>query len=105
MMQFLEKLWKMWENRDIKLITTERIRNCLVSQTNFLTTQFFTEKLLVIEMKKAEILLNKPVCLGLSVVDLGKILMYEFCFDYVKPKYAEKAKLSYMDTDTILLYT
>ena len=56
-------------------------------------------------MKKAEILLNKPVCSGLSVVELGKILMYEFCFDYVKPKYAEKAKLSYMDTDTILLYT
>ena len=44
-------------------------------------------------MKKKEILMIKPVHLGLSILDLSKILMYEFWYDYVKPKYGEKAKL------------
>ena len=47
--------------------------------------------------------MNKPVYLGLSILEVSKILMYEFCYDYVKPKYGEKAKLCYMDTDR--LYT
>ena len=49
-------------------------------------------------MKKTEILMNKPIYLGLSVLELSKILMYEFLFDYVKPKYGEKVKWCYMDT-------
>ena len=44
--------------------------------------------------------MNKPVHLGLSILELSEILMYKFCYDYVKPKYGEKAKLCYMDTDT-----
>ena len=42
--------------------------------------------------------MNKPIFLGLSIIELGKILMYEFWYDYVKSKYSEKAKLCYMDT-------
>ena len=49
------------------------------------------------ERKTIEILINKPVCLGLLILELSKILMYEFWYDYVKPKYVEKAKLYYMD--------
>ena len=67
-MLFLEKLWKMRENTDIKLVTTGRRRNYLVSESNYHTTQFFTENLLGIEMKKTEILMNKPVNLGLSIL-------------------------------------
>ena len=62
---------------------------------------FFTENVLAIEMRKTEILINKPVCLGISVRELSKILMDEFWYDYVKPKYGEKPTLNYMD----LLYT
>ena len=51
-MQFLKKLWKLWENRDIKLVTTERRRKYLVSEPNYHTTKFFTEYLLAIELKK-----------------------------------------------------
>ena len=51
-MQFLKKLWKLWENRDIKLVTIERRRKYLVSEPNYHTTKFFTEHLLAIEMKK-----------------------------------------------------
>ena len=73
------------KHRDIKLVATERRRNYLVSDANYHTTKFFTELLLAIEMKKAQILMNKPVYLGLSIPELSKILMHEFWYDYVKP--------------------
>ena len=53
-------------------------------------------------MKKTEILMKKPVCLGLWIVELSKLSMYEFWYDYVKPKYDEKAKLCYMDRSLIV---
>ena len=61
-----------------KLFTTERRRNYLVSEPDFHTTKFFTEKVLAIQMYKTEILLNKLVYLGLSILKLSKILIYEF---------------------------
>ena len=48
--------------------------------------------------------MNKPVCLGLSILELIKILMYEFWYDYVKPKHGEKTKLCYMNTDSLIVY-
>ena len=48
--------------------------------------------------------MNKPVYLGLSILELSKILMYEFWYDYVKPKYGEKVKLCYVDTDSFIVY-
>ena len=66
------------KHRDIKLVTTERGRNYWVSESHYHTTKFFTENLLAIEMKKTEMLMNKPVYLGLSVLELSKILMCEF---------------------------
>ena len=64
---------------------------------------FFKELLLAIEMKTTEILTNKPVYLGLSILELSKTLMYEFWYDYVKPKY-EKAKSCYMDTVNFMMF-
>ena len=98
---FGKTMEKIRKHRDIKLVTTERRRNYLVSEPNYHTTKFFTENLLAIEMKKTEILMNKPVHLGLSILELSKISMYKFWCDYTKPKYNEKVKLSYMDTDDI----
>ena len=94
------------KHRNVKLVTTERKRNYLVSEINYHTTKFFTEYLLAIEMKKktTEILMNKPVYLELSMLELSKILMQEFWYDYIKPKYGEKAKLCYMDTDSFIKY-
>ena len=79
------------KHRDIKLVTTERRINYLVSEPNYHTTNLFTENLLAIEIKKTKILMNKPVYLGLSILELSKILMYEFWYDYVK--YDEREKL------------
>ena len=82
------------KQRDVKLVTTERKRNYLVSEPNYQTYQkFSTESLLVTEMGKTQILMNKPVYLGLSILDLSKTVMYRFWYDYLKPKYGENAKL------------
>ena len=54
-------------------------------------------------MKKMQIFMNKPVYLGLSVLAMGKSVMYK-CYDYVKPKYDKKAKLCYIDTDSFIVH-
>ena len=56
------------------------------------------------EMKKTEIPMNKSICLGISILELSKILIYDIWYDYVKPKYDEKAKLCFMDTDSSIVY-
>ena len=48
--------------------------------------------------------MNKPVYLGLSILEIGKTLMYEFWYDYMKPKYADNVKLYYMDTDSFIMH-
>ena len=90
------------KHRNIKLVTTERRRNYLVSEPNCHTTKFFMENLLAIEMRKTQILMNKPVYLGLSILDLSKTVIYEFWYDYVKPKYGKNRKLCYMDADSLI---
>ena len=56
------------------------------------------------EMKKVEVKMNKPICLGQAILDISKILMYEFWYDYSKSKYGDKAQLCYMDTDSFVIY-
>ena len=89
------------KHRDVELVTTKRTRNYLVSEPNCYSAKFFTKNLLVIETKKAQILMNKSVRLGFSILELSKILMYEFWYDYVKPKHDEK--LFYMDTGSFIV--
>ena len=75
---FVKTMENMRKHKDIKLVPTEKRRNYLVSEQNYHTTKFFTDNLLAIEMKKTQILMNKPVYLGLSILDLSKTGMYEF---------------------------
>ena len=75
---FRKNMENVRKNRDIKLITTENRRNYLVSESNYHSTKFFTENLLTIEMIKTQIFMNKPVYLGLSILELSKIVMHEF---------------------------
>ena len=75
-------------------MTTERRRNYWLLEQNFHTKKFiYKENLLVIEIKETELLMNKPVYLGLSILELSNILMYEFRYDYVKRKYGKKVSL------------
>ena len=63
----------------------------------------FSENLLAIEIKKIKVT-NKPVYLGMSILDINKTLMYQFWYDYIKPKYKDKARLCYMDTDSFVIH-
>ena len=69
--------------RDIKLVTTEKGRVKLVSETSYHTTKHFSDNLLAIEMKKTKVKMNKPLYLGMSTLDISKTLMYEFWYDYI----------------------
>ena len=75
------------KHRDIKLVTTDKRRNQLVLELNYHTIKWFSENLFPIEMKKTKVKINKPVGLGLSILDFSKTLMYGFWYDYMKPKY------------------
>ena len=92
------------KHRDIKLVTTDEKRNKLVSEPNYHTTKRFSENLLVIEMKKTKVKTNKPIYLGISILDISKTLMYEFGYDYIKLKYGDRAKLCYMGTDSFIIH-
>ena len=90
------------KHRDIKLVKTDEKRNKLVSEPNYHTMNYISEDLFIIEMNKTKVKMNKPIYLGLSILDISKILMYEFWYDYMKPKY-NNVKLCYMDTDSFVM--
>ena len=66
------------KHRDIKLVTTDKKRGKLVSEPNYHTINLISEDLSIIEMKKTKVKMNKPIYLGLSKLEISKILMYEF---------------------------
>ena len=91
---FGKTLENMTKHRGIKLVTTETTRNYLVLEPNYHTIKIFTDNLLAIEMKRTWILMNKFVYIGLLILEISNIAMYEFWYDYKKPKIRkEKAKL------------
>ena len=91
------------KHRDIKLVTTDKKRSKLVSEPNYHTINLISEDLSIIEMKKTKVKMNKRIYLGLSIWEISKTLMYEFWYDYMKPKYANNVKLCYMDTDSFII--
>ena len=81
------------KHRDIKLVTIDKKRHKLVSEPNYHTMKCISENLSIIKMKKTKAKMNKPIYLGLPMLHIGKILMYEFWYDYMKPKYNDNVKL------------
>ena len=90
------------KHRDIKLVTTDKRRNKLVSEPNYYAIKCFSENLVAIEMRKTKIKMIKPVYVGAAILDISKTLMYEFWYGYLKPKYGDRIKLCYMDTDRLI---
>ena len=90
-------------DRDIKVVTTDKKRSKLVSEPNSHTINLISEDLSIIEMKKTKVKMNKPIYLGLSILEISKTLMYEFWYDYMNPKYGNDVKLCYMDTDSFVM--
>ena len=90
------------KHREIKLITTDKKRSKLVSEPNYHSINLISKDLSIIEMKKTKVKMNQ-LCLGLSILEISKILMYEFWYDYMRPKYNDNIRLCYMDTDSFIL--
>ena len=87
---------------DIKLVNNEEKARKLVAKPNFRHCKIFNENLVAIHMKKTSLTMNKPVYLGMSILDLSKTIMYEFHYEYIKPKYGDKARLLFTDTDSLM---
>ena len=91
------------KHRDIKLVTTDKKRSKLVSEPNYHTMNYISEDFSIIEMKRTKLKMNKPIYLGLSILEISKLLMYELWYDYMKAKYGDNVKLCYMDTDNFIM--
>ena len=85
---------------NVKLVTNEKALNKLVKKSNFKSVNIFHENLIAVHMEKTTVKLNKPIQIGMSILDISKTLMYRFHYDYVKPKWGDKASLLFTDTDT-----
>ena len=91
-------------HRDIILVTTDKRRSILASEPNYHLSKRISEHLMIMEIRKVELKMNKPIYLDQAVLDISKTLMYEFWYDYIKSKYEEKARLCYMDTDSFVIH-
>ena len=88
---------------NVKLVTSKEQLRKLAAKPNFKgPPKIFNENLISVHMKKTSLTMNKPVYLGMCILDLSKTLMYDFHYNYIKPKYGDKAKLLFTDTDSFL---
>ena len=91
-------------HRDMKLVTSDKRRKRLVSETNYYSHKKFSDHLMAMEMKKTRVKMIKPLYLGMSILDIRKILMYKFWYEYIRPKYGDREKLCYTGTDSFVIY-
>ena len=87
---------------DIKLVNDKKQAEKLSAKPNFNHCNIFSKDLVAIHMKKTKLVFNKPVYLGMCILDLSKTLMYDFHYNYIKRKYGDKAKLLFTDTDSLM---
>ena len=87
---------------DVKLVNTEEKLRKLVAKPNFKSRKILNENLVSVHMKKTSLTMNKPVYLGMCILDLSKTIMYDFYYNYLKQKYGDKVKLLFCDTDSLM---
>ena len=87
---------------DVKLVNTKEKLRKLVAKPNFKGRKIFNENLVSVHMKKTSLTMNKPIYLGMCILDLSKIIMFDFHYNYIKSKYVDKAKLLFTDTDSLM---
>ena len=87
---------------DIKLVNNKKRAEKLSAKPNIDHCNIFSEDLVAIHMKKTELKFDKPVYLGMCILDLSRTLMYDFHYKYIKWKYGDKAKLLFTDTDSLM---
>lgn len=74
----------------------------LIAKPNFKRHTIFDEELVAIELKKTNLLMNKPITVGLAILDISKVVMYDFHYNFMKPTYGENIFQCYSDTDSLI---
>ena len=87
---------------NIKLVTDRKKAEKLAAKPNFKHCNIFDEDSIAIHMKKTSLTMDKPVYLGMNILDFSKTLMFDFHYNYIKKKYGDKAKLLFTDTDSLM---
>ena len=87
---------------NVKLANNEEKARKLIAKANYDSHRVFSENLISVHLKKVSLTMNKPVYLGMCILELSKTIMYEFHYEYIKLKYGEKAKLLFTDTDSLM---
>ena len=86
---------------DVRLVTDEKKLLKLTSKPTYVSSKIFNENLVAVHKIKQTLTLNRPAYVGMCILDLSKTLMYDFHYNYIKDKYADKAKLLFTDTDSL----
>lgn len=86
---------------DVRLVKNEQQAQKLVNKPNFETFKIFSENLIACHLKKTKLKFDKPIYVGMVILDISKTLMYDFHYNHIKKKYGENSKLLFTDTDSL----
>jgi len=76
----------------------------MIAKPNFHSRSVFAGNLIAIEMRKLEVKFNKPIYVGMCILDISKVCLYEFHHEYMSPMYRDKCKIMYTDTDSLIYH-
>jgi hypothetical protein len=112
--EFEKDFWKLMNNSvfgktmenlrkrvDVKLVNSDKRLRKLACQPSFKAFKIFNEDLAAVHMRKRKLCLNRPIYVGFSILDMSKVLMYNFHYGYIQTKYEDRAKLLFTDTDSL----
>ena len=92
---------------DVKLVTKWKGRHgaeALIAKPNFHSRSIFSENLIAVEMRKLEVKFDKPIYVGMCILDISKVCLYEFHHEYMLPLYRNRCKIMYTDTDSLIYH-
>ena len=87
---------------DVQLVTSEEELRKLILKPNYQGWKKFSNNFIAVHMKKTHLIFNKPTYVGMSILDLAKLHMYDFHYNYIKPKNGDRTKLLFTDTDSLM---
>ncbi|XP_076675420.1 uncharacterized protein LOC143372757 [Andrena cerasifolii] len=76
----------------------------MIAKPNFYSRSVFAENLIAVELRKLEVKFNKPIYVGMCILDISKICLYEFHHEYMSPLHGQKCKILYTDTDSLIYH-
>ena len=89
---------------DVRMATSKKQINNLARKTNYQSFNIISENLTSVRMRRSVVMLDKPIYLGAAILDLSKIVMYDFWYSYAKPTWSDKVKLIMTDTDSLFVH-